>query len=69
MHLHYHITYKVPAGYRVIDSVPYTSEQAAERALTTLPFSKDEQPKVKAFRARWCLGMCDPQAQGGNHNA
>jgi hypothetical protein len=57
-HLHYHITYKVPAGYRVLDSVPYTTAQAAESAMARLPWSKDEEPKVKAFRAPWCQGMC-----------
>jgi hypothetical protein len=62
MHPHWHITYKVPAGYRVIDSVPYTSQKAAQEALARLPFSKDEQPNVRQFGANWCFGMCANEA-------
>jgi hypothetical protein len=54
MHFHWHISYRVPAGYRVLDSVPYTSEQACLDGIKRLPWSKDEDPKPHRLAARFC---------------
>jgi hypothetical protein len=45
MHYHWHIWYKVPAGYKVPDSVPFTSREAALAAIARLNWAKDECPE------------------------
>jgi hypothetical protein len=55
MHYHYHIWYKVPAGYKVPDSVPFTSKEAALTMINELNWSKDEEPEVRKVKAPWCL--------------
>ena len=57
-HKHWHITYRVPAGYRVLDTVPWTSKEAADAAIARLSWAKYEKPIARAFAAPWCMGIC-----------
>jgi hypothetical protein len=57
-HNHWHISYKVPAGYCVLDNVPFTSKQACENGITALPWSKGENPEPHQVSAPHCPGGC-----------
>lgn len=54
-HYHWHIAFRVPAGYYILDSVPFTSRAACEAAIQRLAWAEDEQPKPHRVLAQFCL--------------
>lgn len=57
MRSHWHITYRVLAGYRVIDSVPFPSKIECDFAIAAMPWSAKEQPEAREFAGESCAGI------------
>lgn len=54
-HYHWHISFRVPAGYRILDTVPYTSLEACQAGIRRLAWAKDEHPKPHRVLTQFCL--------------
>ncbi len=57
-HYHWHILFRSEAGYPHLDSVPYTSVQAAQDAIRRLPWAAFERPQIIRKDATLTCGGC-----------
>jgi hypothetical protein len=57
-HFHWHIWYMTAAGYKVPDSVPFTSREAALAAIKRMNWAKEEYPEPRKVAAPWCQAGC-----------
>jgi len=56
-HHHWHILFYSAAGYPHLDSVPYTSAEAAQAAIRRLPWAPHERPRIiRKDATRTCGG-------------
>lgn len=57
MRFHWHIWYRVPAGYKVPDSQAFASREAALDRIKQLAWAADECPEVRKEKVAFCCGL------------